>query len=119
MKGKIDQTITMIASLKGIEDFRRIFPLEIESLDERSNKKLRNYIWVLLSDRYLEVTPEEIKQTIFTNLYVGEEIRTLNDLLRMLAVRPFYFRYLDNNLDYEDIQARANERLEQLRNGRR
>lgn len=113
LRFEIDEAMQAIHEIKA--EYPEHFTLDISHLTKAQERKIRNYIYCLLSCEARSVNVDDVEEVVRKNIESKEMcIESVNDLLRMLAIRPFFFALYEEAEEYSTISFMAEEAMQAL-----
>lgn len=113
LREEIDEAMEVIRNIK--KKYTDCFTLDVSRLTEAQERKVRNYLYCLLSCETQPVDVEDVEEVIRKNIESQEmSIESVNDLLRMLAIRPFFFALYEDVEEFGTIGFMAEEAIQAL-----
>lgn len=113
LREEIDEAMEVIQSIK--TEYPNCFTLDVSRLSEAQERKVRNYLYCLLSCKTQPIYVDDVEEVIRKNIESQEmSIESVNDLLRMLAIRPFFFALYEEVEEYDTINFMTNEAIQAL-----
>lgn len=113
LREEIDEAMEVIHGIKA--EYPEYFTLDVSRLTEAQERKVRNYLYCLLSCETQPVDVEDVEEVIRKNIESEEMcIESVPDLLRMLAIRPFFFALYEGVEEFGTIGFMADEAIQAL-----
>lgn len=110
---EIDEAMEVIRNIK--KEYPNCFALDVSRLTKAQERKIRNYLYCLLSCEARSVNVDDVEEVVRKNIESKEMcIESVNDLLRMLAIRPFFFALYEEAEEYSTISFMAEEAMQAL-----
>lgn len=113
LREEIDEAMEVIRSMKA--EYPDYFTLDVSRLTKAQERKVRNYLYCLLSCETQPIFVDDVEEVIRKNIESEEMcIESVNDLLRMLAIRPFFFALYEGVEEFGTIDFMADEAIQAL-----
>ena len=113
LREEIDEAMEVIRSMKA--EYPDYFTLDVSRLTQAQERKVRNYLYCLLSCKTQPIDVEDVEEVIRKNIESEEMcIESVSELLRMLAIRPFFFALYEEAEEYDTISFMAEEAMQAL-----
>lgn len=113
LREEIDEAMEAIRSMKA--EYPDYFTLDVSRFTKAQERKIRNYLYCLLSCETQPIFVDDVEDVIRKNIESEEMcIESVNDLLRMLAIRPFFFALYEGVEEFGTIGFMAEEAIQAL-----